>query len=102
MPETEIVKLYPPDYSKVPGNMTMNGAIFRYLEHGIQPGHFLTAVICNNLKEAFSHADSQNQELMHEWVKFFYNDVQSDAWGSPEKMEIWLDSFDEDGHLKDE
>jgi hypothetical protein len=96
------VTVYPPDYSKVPGGQLMSGAVFRYIEHGVGPGDFLTGVICNDLKRAFAHADQANTDAMGDWVKFFYNEVQSEAWGSPEKMKDWLDAFDEDGHVKDE
>ena len=34
----------------------MMGAIQRYIDHGIPPGHFLTAVIENNLCEACGRA----------------------------------------------
>jgi len=38
----------------------MMDAIDRYINQGIQPGHFLTGVICNDLKEAISRADDEN------------------------------------------
>lgn len=99
LPEVPIVDIYPPDYSKVPGGDLMAGGVRRYIEHGVNPGHFLTAVICNDLKAAFTRADSENIRLMHDWVKFFYNEIQSNAWGSPEKMNSWLAHFD-DGKVK--
>jgi len=95
-----MVVVYPPDYSKVPGTGIMANGVRRYIEHGYQPGHFLTAVICNNLKEAFARADDTNARLMHDWVKYFYNDIQGNAWGSPEEMKDWMDSFDADGNVR--
>jgi hypothetical protein len=79
----------------------MHGGVRRYLENGRRPGHFLTAVICNDLKEAFARADNSNARLMGEWVKFFYNEVPNNAWGSKEKMETWLAQFDDFGNRHD-
>lgn len=70
----------------------MVGGITRYLENGIDPGSFLSAVICNDLSGAVRCADNQNIHLLPEYVRFFYWEVPSDAWGSPEKMEAWMQS----------
>ena len=88
--------IYPPDYSKVPGTDLMAGGVKHYIEEGIQPGHFLTAIICNDLKEAVGRGDTLNQSLLVDWVKFFYNEIQGDAWGSPEKMQNWMGQFNDD------
>ena len=58
------------DYTKVP-TPHMVGAVQRYFENRIPPGHFLTAVICNDLKEVFARADDMNSAAMHEWVSWF-------------------------------
>ena len=100
MPEEPVIKVYPPDYKKVPGSGRMAEAVKNYIEHGFQPGHFLTSVVCNDLQGAFSHADSENAALMHDWIKFFYNEIQSNAWGSPKVMNDWMDHFDVDGNIE--
>ena len=48
----------PLDYSKVPGSALMVDAVKNYLEEGIPPGSFLTAVICNNFYQAVSSAET--------------------------------------------
>lgn len=68
----------------------MMAGIRRYIDHGIEPGHFLTAVICNDLREAVARADSENVLLLREYVLFFYNDAPSQCWGSAEKMQAWM------------
>jgi hypothetical protein len=73
---------YLPDY--------MVGAVKRYILHGIPPGSFLSAVICNDLREAFARADDENAENMRQWVQFFYNYAPSGCWGSPEKFSAWM------------
>lgn len=71
----------------------MLGAARRYILQGIPPGSFLTAVICNDLREAFANADDTNAAMMQGWVRFFYNYAPSGCWGSPEAYSDWLKSF---------
>ena len=77
--------------SRIPERMM--GGIRRYIDHGIEPGHFLTAVICNDLREAVGRADEENVQLLREYVLFFYNEAPSPCWGSPEKMRAWTARF---------
>lgn len=67
----------------------MVGAIKRYLLQGIPPGSFLTAVLCNDLREAFARADDENSACMHGWVKFLYNYAPTGSWGSPDAFREW-------------
>lgn len=69
----------------------MMGAIERYVEHGFGPGHFLTAVIHNNLKEACARADDENIENLPAYVAYFYNELPAACWGSPETMCAWIE-----------
>jgi hypothetical protein len=62
-----------------------------YVQHGYPPGGFVTAVLENNLKEAFARADNNNAIDMHEIVAYCYNHIPSSAWGSPEKVSAWLE-----------
>lgn len=68
----------------------MMGGIKRYVEKGIPPGHFLTAVICNDLQEAVGRADDYNLKNLPAYAVYFYNRVPSKCWGSREKMEAWM------------
>lgn len=68
----------------------MHDGIARYLVNRVAPGGFLSAVISNDLRRACEKADSTNQHLLHEYVKFFYNDAPSQSWGSEEKFNAWL------------
>ena len=69
----------------------MADAVQRYIENQIPPGSFLTAVICNDLREAFARADSSNRLAMFEWVSWFWNEAPHNCWGSPEAMKAWLE-----------
>lgn len=79
-------------------NLTGYGAIRdvvetinRYVEHGCQPGDFVLAVLENNLREAFMRADNYNTAHMQEIVRYCYNEIPGAAWGSPEKVRLWLE-----------
>lgn len=76
------------DWSLIPSHM--HGAVKRYVMHGVPPGNFLTAVLCNDLKESFARADDDNAASMHGWVRFLYNYMPSNSYGSPELFKNWL------------
>jgi len=68
----------------------LQGGISRYLREGIAPGHFLTAVITNNLLEAVSRADCTSIKSLPDIVKFFYNYAPGECWGNQVKMVAWM------------
>lgn len=72
----------------IPGHMV--GAVKRYIINGIPPGSFLTAVLCNDLREAYARADDENAASMMGWVQFLYNYAPYGCWGSPEIYSDWL------------
>jgi len=82
----------------------MMPGIKRYVEHGAEPGSFLSAIIQNNLSEAVGRADSENQKNIPAFVAYFYNKCPLACWGSKEKMESWIDSFkqEESNEVRDE
>ena len=61
-----------------------------YLNHGIRPGSFLNAVLCNDLKGALGSADENNRKLIFEIVQYFHNFIPSLAWGSSENVDAWI------------
>lgn len=76
------------DYSGLPEHM-QDGALF-YVEHGIEPGSFMSAVICNDLSEACARADDINRYRLFDIVSWFYNEAPGGCWGSREKMAAWI------------
>ena len=68
----------------------MHGAVRRYFEQGIPPGHFLTAVLSNDLRGACERADDENRHRLYEYIKFFYLYAPAGSWGSPEAFERWI------------
>ena len=81
---------YPPEdlAAKVPAH-TLPG-LRLYVEQHIEPGSFLRAVLENNLREAFGRADHINRYALFDIVAYCYNEIPSECWGSPEKVEEWL------------
>jgi hypothetical protein len=77
------------DYSKVPVPR-MADAVKRYVELGIQPGHFLTALFSNNLMEAIGRADDENAAKLREWCVFVKWELPVGCHGSPAKVSDWM------------
>lgn len=75
---------------KIPERMCE--AINRYLVYHIEPGHFLRAVLENDLLKACQRADEENLRILHVYIGYLYNHAPSLAWGSPEAVEKWLKS----------
>jgi len=67
-------------------------ALLRYVEHGIEPGSFLKAVLCNDLVDACGRADVYNRRKLFEYVEWLYNEAPADCWGSEEKVLKWTRS----------
>ena len=67
----------------------MMGGIFRYIEHGIRPGDFLQAVICNSLSDATITADDENLRNLPAFGYYFYMEVPTALRGK-ENMEAWI------------
>lgn len=84
------------DYSRLPKHM--QGTVRRYIEDGILPGSFLTAVICNKLQESFTYADETNIEKMFDIVGFFCDEAPFGCWGSKKDMTHWIEKGGLNGH----
>jgi|WetSurMetagenome_2_1015567.scaffolds.fasta_scaffold01476_32 hypothetical protein len=69
----------------------MFSGIDLYLEIGMLPGSFLTAVISNDFVGAVSTADGENIRNLPAYANFFYNYTPETCWGSKEKMEKWIE-----------
>jgi len=64
----------------------------RYVYHRIPTGGFLYAVLTNDLFEAVGRADDCNLACLPEICSYIYNEVPSTCWGSPEAVQLWLES----------
>ena len=62
----------------------------RYLEQGIPPGSFMTAVLENDFINAACRADGSNRQCLHDWALFVYNHMPSSSWGNRAKVDAWM------------
>jgi hypothetical protein len=68
----------------------MMAGLLRYIEHGVYPGDFLTAVLENDLKEAVGRADDANLQCLPAYVGYLYNEAPGLCWGTPERVRNWV------------
>jgi hypothetical protein len=66
-----------------------NDSLDLYIEAGVIPGSFLTAVLENDLMRAFNYADSMNIAMMQEWASWLYMYGDYRCFGSKEIVENW-------------
>ncbi len=78
------------DYSTVPVSYMAEG-MQRYIEHGIEPGGFMRALLMNDLRETVTRADAMNLVNIPHWVVWLENNVPGAAWGSPDRYNAWVD-----------
>ena len=76
------------EYSKIPERM--KPGIRRYILDGVIPGHFLSAIVCNDLFDAFGRADDENVKIIEDYIRFFYNYPPSGCYGSEERVRAWM------------
>ena len=62
-----------------------------YIEKGIAPGSFLSAVLSNDLMGAFGRADSTNIYRIKDFASFLYNHAPSLCHGSPTRVAKWIE-----------
>jgi len=68
----------------------MHNGLVSYLHDGYPTGHFLMAILSNDLKEACARADDDNKPLLWNYIFFLVNYAPGAAWGSPSKVQEWL------------
>jgi len=78
----------------------MRDALVRYASTGGPLGHFLTAVVENNLVEAISRADDANGAALGAIVSYCYNELPGGCWGSPEKVKAWREKMETEPDLR--
>ena len=61
----------------------------RYIENGIMPGGFLTAILCNDLMGAARKGDVANCRCLSDWATWLYNYAPPTCFGSEERVAAW-------------
>lgn len=67
----------------------MQSGLRDFFEIGRPVGHFLTAVLSNDLMESFSRADENNRRIMHDYCLFLYNQAPQ-IERSKKGVENWI------------
>ena len=67
--------------------------IVNYVEKGWDVGHFITAVLENNLFNAVSYADNFNLSALKEIVMFCFWEIPGNVWGSTEVVKNHFNKF---------
>jgi hypothetical protein len=80
--------LAPANWSLIPQHMI--GGLRRYIEDGIEPGSFLSAVLRNDLRRAVEQADATNIDRLPDYIRFLYNYAPTGSWGSPDEFDEWI------------
>lgn len=75
------------NYTSLPAHM--QDAMRRYVEHGIPPGSFLTAVLSNDMMEAARRADDVNLHSFPAYARFLINEAPCGCFGSPGAFQAW-------------
>ena len=68
----------------------MAGGLIRYVEDGIPPGDFLTAVIENDLSGAVGRADDANIRNIPAYAFYLYNYAPASSHGSKMAFKAWI------------
>ena len=76
------------NYNTLP--TALQGGMKRYIEDGISAGHFLTAVLENDLFSAVMRADADNLKELPNIVKWIYWEIPAEACGSETIVKAWL------------
>jgi hypothetical protein len=78
------------DYSKIPVSYMVEPMKLYMSRAPISHGHFLIALMSNDLMEAFRRADANNAAAMQQWCRWLYNEAPMTSYGSPENVTAWL------------
>lgn len=69
-------------------------ALMRHRDHSQSwpHGHFVNAVLENNLMEAYGRADLLSLQAIPSIVMFLANEMPGGAYGSPKRVASWISS----------
>ena len=68
----------------------LHDGLVHYLVAHRPVGSFLTAVLSNDLMGAVARGDDTNRAHLHHIVSFLLNYAPDDCWGTPARVETWL------------
>ena len=65
-------------------------ALERYEHGGVLPGHFLQAILHNNLFVTVWRADDDSYAALKQIVHYVYNEMPGNCWGSKDVVNEWV------------
>lgn len=65
-------------------------ALQRYYDHGITPGSFLSAVLCNDLMGAMSTADEYNKEALTDICTLIHWEFPTTCYGNEAQVLAYM------------
>ena len=77
------------DYYSAPVNCALQAGLERYVEHGVMPGGFMSAVLRNDMKNAFRYADDENAQNMANIMQWIECNLPIRCWGSASRVAVW-------------
>lgn len=77
-----------PDYDLIRPDILH--ALERYVKEHYPVGDFLTAVLANDLNDAFGRADEYNNHTLFHIAAWVHNEVPRAAWGSRQAVKDWV------------
>ena len=66
--------------------------LVNYILEGIPSGHFLEAVLSNDLMKAMSRADFTNRRFLHNTCIFLFNHAPARCYGTPRIYKEWVEA----------
>lgn len=70
----------------------MHDSLLGYLESGLRPGDFLSALLIGDYYRACAAADLANYQNLAAYAAFLYNYADPSSYGSKEKVVSWIDT----------
>lgn len=77
------------DYSGLPERY--RDGTERYVEHQIRPGHFLSAVLSNDLKGALGYMDDPTGASLLQVFRWLLSEPPATCWGNAAKVDRWVE-----------
>lgn len=69
----------------------MREGMMNWIERGVLPGGFLTAILSNDFMGACNKADETNSRNLMNYAKFLYNAAPTGSFGGVKEVREWHD-----------
>ena len=77
----------PESWDSVPAHL--RPGLEAHVRTGRPVGEFLTALLCNDLRDAVLRADEESLAALRGLLQFLSREMPGACWGSPERVTAW-------------